>query len=235
MADGWSWEGRERASEWGGAWMAEPEAGSVGAMVERIMAGSRPEGVRARTKPRLKDPLRVRRKRTPAEIEAARQRQLANVAGMAALDAHRWGTVFGGPNMPTCRRCRDVAVTGVGACRRHGGLPELIARRRADPEWQPRRLNLVRRELVKALDGGTIPRGLLEQPVFVRAARLATEKPRDIMERLGLDRVDAARASAEGTRTVLELMMAWAAYEQGGDLQPWARAASRAAQTLAVN
>lgn len=127
---------------------------------------------------RVRKPVIHRRKRHP----------MSGYFGdsIAALETHRWGTVFGGPNAPQIRKCVRIkkdgnrcggsAVRGGRVCRMHGGMRakhEELTRKFAD--YKPTKSTLAVRALRMLMREGVIPVDLCRhQPfaeVYHRAVR----------------------------------------------------------------
>jgi hypothetical protein len=95
---------------------------------------------------------------------------------LAALDRHRAGTQFGGPNLPVCKAitkktgkpCRMVRVRNSDFCRHHGGRKELIAdlKRRGAPTQTT--VNIRINTVSGLLKRGLVPVEVTSHPVFQR-------------------------------------------------------------------
>lgn len=197
-----------------------PPVDPIKAIVEKVATRGRPDDQPYRVKPR---PRKPRKPTVPGMPKKGGYRDHPNV--IKALEEHRHKTMFG-HGQRTCARedCRQIAVTGVPFCRHHGGMGELNARRRMDPDYKPRRLTLFRRELRNALEHQTIPLELLRQPVFLRVLTVATSK----LEPADGDWRSAVRRWKNANRLVLEFMQAWVFLNETGNTSLWVKAANKA-------
>ncbi|MBR2574539.1 MAG: hypothetical protein IKE14_09440 [Loktanella sp.] len=115
-------------------------------------------------------------------------------------------------------------MLGKTVCRRHGGQPEINARRKLDPNFRPRKSAMIRSELRRALRTGELPLELMRQPVFLRVLRGVVNKPGGFDG----DHYAAAAHRRLATRLVLEFLQAWVVLNNSGDGAPWAAAVVRA-------
>jgi hypothetical protein len=189
----------------------------IEALVLRVQTKSRPDGTRQRTLPRPKHP------RLPGKRPGSGWKGHPN--SLAALEKHRHkGGTHRGSTTRRCDKCEDIAVLGKTVCRRHGGQPEINARRKLDPNFRPRKSAMVRSELRRALRTGELPFELMQQPIFLRVLRGVVNKS----EVVDGDYHAAAAHRRLATRLVLEFLQAWVVLNNSGDGGPWASAVVKA-------
>lgn len=189
----------------------DPKTQRLQSIIETVQLRSRGDNVRHKTLPR------PRRPRIPGSKAGGWK---GHPNSLAALDAHRHkGGAHPGSTTRRCDKCGRLAVAGLFVCNRHGGQGEIIARKRADPKFKPKRSYVIRRELNKALRDGQVPLELMQQPMFLRIMRIVIERPR---AEDGVSHVEAGQRWREACRLLLEFMMAWVALTEHRDNVPWA-------------
>lgn len=160
---------------------------------------------------------------------------------LAALEAFRWDTVFGGPRSPRLRycarvrrdgsTCRAPAVRGSRFCRHHGGASVAEERRRATfRDYRPDRTLLTCSILRQLARSGRIPDVLLRDvPEFREAFKRARFGVR-AQDPLFAEMSYGERRHHHEACAVLTLayLAAWEAIQVRHDWGPWAECTARA-------
>lgn len=194
--------------------------------VEIASASRAPDGTRPKFSDRWR-PLPVNNGRHPAAL--------------AALEAHRWDTVFGGPRAPKVRKCgrlrldgkpcKAPAIRGSRYCRKHGGYRAKEERlRRTFKDYRPDRATVALATIRQLARTGRIPYELMQTiPEFREAysrARFGVSK-RD--ERFSAWSYGERRQHHEAcTMLVLAYLEAWEEIQQRGDWAAWGRCVAQA-------
>lgn len=176
-----------------------------------------------------------------------RFRNLSPTAGyhpnqVAALEAHRWDTVFGGPRSPDVRKCSRVrhngtackapAVRGSKYCRRHGGAKAKEERLRAMfKDYRPDRAVLAMAALRQLARMNRIPNDLIRNVAefreAYRRARFGVSRDNPLFAHMTYGERRGHHEAC--TVLVLAYLAAWEAIHTRQDWGPWAGCAARAA------
>lgn len=202
--------------------------------VEAAVLESREPGVRYRTPFRT---TQSTRKPLPPGMKWKGGGWKGNPNSIAALEAHREKTMFGKTPVEALRckgtnlaghRCKGVVVRGMDYCHHHGGMTEILARRKLDPGYRVKRITATHRAIKTLLRSNSIPFELMQQPIFQAVLTRAVGARGDRRNMTG-EEVSAARSAwREANRLCMELMQAWTVFKDVGDLRPWSAAVTKA-------
>lgn len=147
---------------------------------------------------------------------------------LAALERHRDGTRFDGPNARRCKYCRRLAVRELSVCYWHGGKTFLRVMRRNNGKGAVGKTSeIAMRNTRRVFREQLVPVELFQVPIFVEVAQYALPKlfnaPSGRAQPADIGRRIAARL------LVREMIAAWlAAQGEMGDPNVWTRVVVKA-------
>jgi hypothetical protein len=163
-----------------------------------------------------------------------RDGRLPHPNSLAALEVHRWGTIFGGPNaveIPRCERtlrsgrpCQQPAIRNGKICRIHGGAAILERRRRNTyADYRPDRTRLSMNVIRTLVKSGQFPMSLIrDNPDFREVFRRARFGISYREEQFAHWTYAQRRLHHEACATlVLDWIAAWEGIAQRGDFRSW--------------